>query len=203
MLEKLAAPSVIDAAYREASPNVFFPRATVRCAGTPAFRSQLARDLACLLDVDDRVAAWSCLSFGVYVEDSIHVFDFMVDHIDGTREFLDSVEFAGDPAVTETMACMRRRHRFLSSLEIRSGYRLQNAKDILRFAGYRTPLNDRVRFLAALDEAGSMTVAEAFHVFREVQPLTGIAWMTLQRFILMDLDNGLIGPDTVVRRSQR
>ncbi|TBY90630.1 hypothetical protein E0H40_13800 [Rhizobium leguminosarum bv. viciae] len=201
-MEKRAADhSFLDAAFREASLNVFFPLATVRCPDQSAFRSQIARDLGCLLDVDETVVAWSCLCFGVHVEDRVHVVDFMVDHIDGTREFLDAVEFFGDPAVTETIACMRRRHRFVMPHEIYSGHRLQNAKDLLHYARRRTPSNDRVRLLAALNEAGSMAIGETFSLFREVPPLTAIAWMALHRFISIDLDDALIGPDTLIRRS--
>ncbi|MGR9503748.1 hypothetical protein ACU8MW_08520 [Rhizobium leguminosarum] len=198
-----ASQPYLDAVFREAATNVFFPRNSVRCPDEPAFRSQLARDLGCLLDVDDTVIAWSCLCFGAHVEDRVHVVDFMVDRCDGTREFLDAVEFFGDPAVTETIACMKRRHRFVTPHEIYSGYRLQNAKDLLRYARHRTPLNDRVRLLAALDDAGSMTIAETFNLFREVPPMTAIAWMTLHRFISIDLDDNLVSSDTVVRRSKR
>ncbi|UIK19389.1 hypothetical protein [Rhizobium leguminosarum] len=196
-------PSVVDAVFREASLNNFSPRGSVRCSHAPVFRSQLARDLGCLLDVDETVAAWCCLCFGAKLEDHVHVADFMVDYLDGTREHLDAVEFFGDPAVTETFACMQRRHRFVTLGEIRHGHRLQNAKDILRYARNRTPLNDRVRLLAALDETGSMTVAETFSLFREIPPLTAISWMALHRFILIDLEEGLIGPDTIVRRFTR
>lgn len=201
-MEKRAADhSILDAAFREASLNTFFPLATVRCPDRPAFRNQIARDLGCLLDVDETVVAWSCLCFGAHVEDRVHVVDFMVDHFDGTREFLDVAEFFGDPAVTETIACMKRRHRFVTLGEIYSGHRLQNAKDLLRYARFRTPLNDRVRLMAALSDAGSITVGETFNLFREVPPLTAIAWMTLHRFISMDLDEAPIGPDTLIRRS--
>lgn len=55
--------------------------------------------------------------------------------------------------------------------------------------------------MAALDVSGSITVAETFHLFREVPPMAAIAWMTLHRFISIDLDDDLVGPDTVVRRS--
>lgn len=203
-MEKRAADhSILDAAFREASLNTFFPLATVRCPDRPAFRSQIARDLGCLLDVDDTVIAWSCLCFGAHVDERVHVVDFMVDRFDGTREFLDVVEFFGDPAVTETIACMKRRHRFVTLREIYSGCRLQNAKDLLRYARHRTPLNDRIRLLAALDDAGSMAIAETFNLFREVPPMTAIAWMTLHRFISIDLDDNLLSPDTVVRRSKR
>jgi hypothetical protein len=193
---------VLDAAYREASKNVFYPLHSVRSPGPPAFRSQLARDLGCLLDVDETVVAWSCLAFGVHLEHGVHVVDFMVDRIDGTREFLDAIEYFGDPQVTETIACMKRRHRFVTVTEIRSGNRLENAKDLLRYARQRTPLNDRVRLLATLDEVGSITIAETFSIFREVPPLAAIAWMALHRFISIDLDEDLIGPNTVIRRAE-
>ncbi|GAJ91910.1 hypothetical protein RRH01S_02_05790 [Rhizobium rhizogenes NBRC 13257] len=58
-----------------------------------------------------------------------------------------------------------------------------------------------MRLLAALDEAGSMMIGETFSLFREVPPLTAIAWMTLHRFISIDLDEAPIGPDTLIRRS--
>ncbi len=201
MLETHAANHVVlDAAYREASKNSFYPLHSVRSPGPPVFRSQLARDLGCLLDVDETVTAWSCLAFGVHLNDRVHVVDFMVDHVDGTREFLDATEFFGDPEVTETLACMKRRHRFVTVAEMRSGNRLENAKDLLRYARQRTPLNDRVRLLAALDEAGAIAVGDTFGLFRETAPLAAISWMALHRFISMDLDDELIGPNTLIRR---
>lgn len=45
-------------------------------------------------------------------------------------------------------------HRFIARCEIERGSRLQNAKEVLRYARYRTLLNDRVRLLAALEESG-------------------------------------------------
>lgn len=193
----------LDAVFRQASARQFFPKATVRCPDDPVFRTQLARDLACLLDVDDEVGAWSPLCFGVFIEGCLHVTDFMVDYMDGRREFLDAVELRGDPLVTETLACMRRRHRFVPRIEIEGGYRLQNAKDLLRYADRRTPLNDRVRLLAALDEAGSLTIAETFGLFQETRPMTAISWMILHRFVSADLDAGPLGPETTIRRFQR
>ena len=203
MLETRAANHVIlDAAYREASKNVFYPLHSVRSPGPAVFRSQLARDLGCLLDVDETVVAWSPLAFGVHLDDRVHVVDYMVDHVDGTREFLDVTDYVGDPEVTETIACMKRRHRWVTAAEIRSGPRLENAKDLLRYARHRTHLNDRVRLLAALDEAGSLTVADTFTLFREVAPLAAISWMALHRFIAIDLNEDLIGPSTIIRRAE-
>jgi len=53
----LANKAYLDAVFRQASKKKFLPKATVRCPADPVFRTQLARDLACLLDVDDNVAA--------------------------------------------------------------------------------------------------------------------------------------------------
>jgi hypothetical protein len=57
--------------------------------------------------------------------------------------------------------------------------------------------------LSALEEAGSLTVAESLGVFREVQPMTGVSWMALHRMVVLDLDEAMIGPETVIRRVQR
>ena len=204
MLDRvLANKPQLDAVYRQASARQFFPKATVRCPDDPVFRTQLSRDLACLLDVDDEVGAWSPICFGVFIDGRLHVADFMVDYLDGRRELLDAVETAGDPLVTETLACMRHRHRFIARAEIEDGHRLQNAKDLLRYADRRTPLNDRIRLLAALDEAGSLTIAETFGLFQEARPMTAISWMILHRFIIADLDAAPLGPETAIRRFQR
>ncbi|MDW9668746.1 hypothetical protein GOB27_19400 [Sinorhizobium meliloti] len=198
-----ATQAELEAVFLRASVNTFHPKATVRCPDHAAFRTQLARDLASLLDVDDTVVAWSTLCFGLRVDGQLHVPDFVVTYESGLTEFLDAVEFVGDPAVTETFACVQRRHRYVPRLAIEEGWRLQNARDLLRYARYRISLNDRVRLLAALDEAGSLTVAECFHLFRETQPMTGISLMVLNRFLSMDLDSAPIGPETVIRRFVR
>lgn len=204
MLDRvLANRRQLDAVYRRASERRFFPKATVRCPDDPVFRTQLARDLACLLDVNDEVGAWSPICFGIFIDGHLHVTDFMVDYLDGRREFLDAVELAGDPLVTETLACMQRRHRFVPRLEIQNGHRLQNARDLLRYAYRRTPLDDRIRLLAALDEAGSLTISDTFGLFQETRPMTAISWMILHRFITADLDAAPLGPETAIRRFQR
>lgn len=38
--------------------RVFYSSATVRCDGGKVFRSQAARDVRCLLDVDPSVISW-------------------------------------------------------------------------------------------------------------------------------------------------
>ncbi|OHV76813.1 hypothetical protein [Ensifer sp. LCM 4579] len=194
--------SALDVARRDAATKVFFPCSTVRCAETAVFRTQLARDLGCLLDVDEEVAQWCCLPLALDVGGGVHVPDFVVDYHDGTRLLVDAAEKDGSSEIGEAAASEGIRHRFVLRSEMESGFRLQNAKDLLRYAGHRTPLNDRIRLLAALEEAGSLSIAETFNLFREVQPLTGISWMILHRFIQTNLDESLLGPETVIRRYQ-
>ncbi|WP_430253169.1 hypothetical protein [Neorhizobium sp. DAR64872/K0K18] len=78
--------------------------------------------------------------------------------------------------------------------------RLRNAKDLLRYARYDVTLDDRVRLLAALDENGTLTVAECLPAFKTVPPIAGLASLILSRFIAVDIDDALIGPETTVRR---
>jgi hypothetical protein len=203
MLDQLPRAADLRAVFRRAALNHFHPKATVRCPDDPVYRTQLARDLACLLDVDDDVLLWSPVCSGVVANGKLHVCDFLVDYVDGRREHLDAVEFVGDAAITETLACLNRAHRFVPRLAIEDGYRLQNSKDLLRYAFCRTSLDDRVRLLAALDEAGSMTVVETFGFFRESPPMKALSNLILHRFISVDLDLAPIGPETIVRRFER
>ncbi|MBY3255805.1 hypothetical protein HFO09_08910 [Rhizobium laguerreae] len=196
-------PPALHAAYAEASIKQFHPWATVRCSGTPMFRSQLARDLGCLLDVDRTVVAWLCLPRQVDADIGPHIFDFLVDYDDGASVYLDAVDEEGSPDITEAAAIAGLQHRFEFRDWIEDGFRLLNARDLLRYARWRTPLNDRIRMLAALDDAGSLQVGECLGIFREVAPMTAIAWMALHRLIELDLDECMIGPETLVRRYQR
>ena len=195
--------SKLSLAFREATQKRFFPLTTVRCSESAVFLTQTARDLGCLLDVDDSVVAWSCLPREFETVEGPWIPDFFVDYDDGRSTFLDATSGPELTWVTEAIACRQESHSFVTSDEIKAGHRLQNAKDLLRYGGRRTPLNDRVRLLAVLDEAGSFTVADCLGVFREVQPMMGLAWLVLHRFVSIDLDTGPIGPETVVRRFQR
>ncbi|MDM9627837.1 hypothetical protein QTL95_18255 [Rhizobium sp. S152] len=196
-------PALYDA-YAVATNKQFYPSGTVRCSGVPMFRTQLARDLGCLLDVDRSVVAWTCLPRSVETGDGPHVFDFLVTYDDGAEVYFDAAEDAEDvPDVTEAAAIVGLRHCFEFREFIEGGFRLLNARDLLRYARWRTPLNDRVRVLAVIEEAGSLQIGECLGLFREVAPMTGIAWMFLHRLIDLDLDDAMIGPETVVRRFQR
>lgn len=193
----------LSAVFRKAAQKSFSPFTTIRCSLPAVFLTQAARDIACLLDVDDEVVAWSCLPRQFETGEGPWVPDLLADYVDGRSVFLDAQRSDDDAWVTEAIACQGEYHRFVTRDEVNTGFRLQNAKDLLRYGDRRTPLNDRVRLLASLDEAGSLTVADCLNLFREVLPMTGLAWLTLHRFVSIDLDAGPIGPETVVRRFQR
>ncbi|MEO3998902.1 hypothetical protein [Mesorhizobium sp. CAU 1732] len=186
-----------------ASPLRFEPLGTVRCAGTPLFRTQLARDLGCLLDVDPDVVSWKCLPVLLRDGAKTHVPDFQVVRGNGTC-FLDAVDPATPQCgdwIDEVATRVGNRRETALDAEIRSGARLVNARDLLRYARWRCPLGDRIRLLAALDENSSMTVAECLPAFRETPPIAGLSSLILHRFVEIDLDETRIGPETQVRRS--
>lgn len=129
--------------------------------------------------------------------------DLMATYADGRDVYFHVVDREGDPEVTEAAACRRIWHRFVNAKEIRTGHRLQNAKDLLRYANYQTPLGDRMRLLAALEQEGSATVAECLLLFREINPIAGLSSLILRRWVAIDLDLELIAPNTTVRVFRR
>jgi hypothetical protein len=185
-----------------AQPNsvqIFYPLSTMRCDGPVLFRDQVARDIACILDVDDDVISWSCRSYALTHEHKAYRPDFLVNRadcsllIDGVREDA-APDWVPDAAKAAGLAYEQIEGSSLPRV------RLKNAKDLMRYARYEAALSDRVRLLAALDECSSLTVAEALLVFRETKPMAGLASMILNRFVTIDLDERLIGPETVIRR---
>lgn len=91
-------------------------------------------------------------------------------------------------------------YRPVAMVELEGSFRLRNAKDLLRYGFYRPPLGGRIRLLAALDDMGSLTVAECMAAVREGRPMPTLAALILQGFLETDLDEALIGPETQVRR---
>lgn len=181
-----------------AGKSPFYPVATIKCEGAAVFRSQVARDVACLLDIDSSVSSWRCqpLNNG---EHSHHGSpDFRVSFNDGSHRYLDA------PDRDERDTIFRRHldsdYDQLSHKEVYDGCRLQNARDLLRYGGWRTPLGDRVRLLAALDEHGSLTLAECLSAIQETRPVAGIASLILSGFLEVNMDDALLGPETIVRR---
>jgi hypothetical protein len=181
----------------------FPPKATIKCVGDRLFRSQAARDMACLLDVDPEVESWECQPLELKVRDRIHIPDLLVTYSTTRRCLLDACETGGDVAISEAAASIGHSHRFITREEREGGWRLRNAQDLLRYGNYRCPLGDRIRVIAALDEVGSFSVAEGLGLFREIMPMAGLASLVLQRILTVDLDEELINPDTVVRRTER
>ncbi len=183
--------------------------ATVRCQGTPLFRSGLVRDLSCLLEVDPGVETWECLPFAIMLESTSgerrrHVPDFRVLRSDGSTMLIDALPAAGFKnrmAGLQAIDLADQRYEQVPEHSIRIEPRLSNAKELLRYAGVQVSLSDRVRFLAMLDEYGPTPISECLRGSRSaIDPITMIAVLTLRRFIDMDLDEAPIGPETVIRR---
>jgi hypothetical protein len=191
---------------QSASIRTFYPIATVKCEGSSVFRSQTARDAACLFDVNPSISSWHCMPMSLDYGGGVHVPDFRVLNEDGGRLLVDAsdrimpVDSERIEAVAEIHGI---RYRRLVAEEIYDGTRLQNAKDLLRYGGSALALGDRLRLLAALDENGNLTVAECLTAFTETRPVAGLAQMILRGFVEVDLDMELIGPETMVRRIRR
>lgn len=56
------------------------------------------------------------------------------------------------------------------------------------------PLGDRVRLLAALDEDGSIPVAECLGAFRETRSMAGLSSLILHRFVASIPKRGSVQP---------
>ena len=91
--------------------------------------------------------------------------------------------------------------RHIPEADLHDGFRLDNARDLLRYATYRVSLGDRVRLLTLLEEQGPMPLAACMQVIRDGRDAIGtIAAMALRRFVGIDLDDARIGPETRVSR---
>lgn len=188
------------------SIRIFQPVATIKCDGAAVYRSQVARDVACLFDVNPSVVSWQCMPLPLGDNETAHVPDFLIFDVDGSAILIDAPDraFSVDIAVVEVEARKNgTRYRLLSREEIYDGFRLRNAKDLLRYGHHVTPLGDRLRLLAALDDEGSLPLVECLKAFQETKPVAGIAALILSGFIHVDLDEGPLGPDTLVRRIAR
>ncbi|MFN3320123.1 MAG: hypothetical protein ACK43M_15355 [Allorhizobium sp.] len=181
----------------------FFPRGTVKCHGTAEFRSQVARDVACLFDLDSEVHYWTCNAPSLLISDEPYICDFVVMDSFGVETLIDAPDRNGGPTAADIESAARRAgwsFRRYQRDEVYLGSRLRNAKDLLRYANYGVPLGDRLKLLAALEEHGTLTVAECLTAFSETTPVAGFAAMVLHGFLEVDLDGGLIGPGTTVKR---
>jgi hypothetical protein len=200
-------PGLVSGAVRLAGnaavERTFYPRATVKCEGERIFRSQVARDVGCLLDVDPSVRSWVCAPGAVDVDGGHHVADFAIYHTDARPSFLDAPDRADGPSL-ETLrnaaASNGWDYDVLPEADLYSGFRLRNARDLLRYGNYTVTLGDRIRLLAALDEHGALGFAECLGAFSETKPVAGLSSLILSGLLEIDLDTALIGPSTMVRR---
>ena len=129
--------------------------------------------------------------------------DFHVVYSDGRNRFLDSPDRADrlDQTLLQSIiSATGATYGLLSVSEVYDGFRLQNAKDLLRYGHVVAPLGDRLRLLGALDENGSLTFTECLAAFQESRPVPGLASLILRGYVEVDLDEAPIGPETVVRR---
>ncbi|TZG34281.1 hypothetical protein [Agrobacterium sp. B1(2019)] len=186
-----------------ASIRTFEPSATVKCDGPAVFRSQVARDTACLFDVNPSITSWHCMPISLDYGGGAHVPDFGIVDDDGSRLLIDSPDRASPIDTMEIEACASRhglRYRRLVRQEVYEGFRLQNARDLLCYGNHTLALGDRLRVLAALSEHGTLSVADCLTVFAETKPIAGLAQLILRGFVEIDLDTELLGPETMVRR---
>jgi hypothetical protein len=135
--------------------------------------------------------------------DTGHAADFEVVHDDGLVSFLDAHD-RDVPIESEVLEAVAHdkgvRYRRLSREDVYAGFRLRNAKDLLRYGNYTVPLSDRLRLLGALDENGSLPISDCLNAFQEVKPVAGLASLILHRYLEVDLDAAPLGPETTVRR---
>lgn len=195
--------SVVRAARGRGSFQLFHPIATVKAIGRTQYRSQVARDLACLFDVNVAVRSWTCMPMSLDVGGAPHVPDFAINNVEGAPTLLDAPDRVGsidEAGVTAAAAALSMRYRLVDHDELYDGPRLRNAKDLIRYADHVATLGDRIRVLACLDEQGSLTMAETLQLIRESKPMAALAHMILTQLVEVDMDEALFAPETVVRR---
>lgn len=186
----------------EATQHTHF-RSAVKGPGRPTFRSKVVRDLSTILELNRSVLTWSCNPPPLTVGGRNHAPDLRMQDTDGGWWMLDAFDRklpADSAVIAEAAKLLSHRYRVVDRSEIYDGFRLRNAADLLRYEGHNVPLGDRVRLLAALDENGSLSFADCLRVIRETQPVAALASLILQGLIEVELDEALIGPETMVRR---
>lgn len=180
---------------------IYSPMATIKCDGRAQFRSQQARDFACLLDLDPDVARWSTAPPLLWNGDDEYQLDFVVLTENGSFLIDVGQEEPSAPVwLSAAVESMGHRYRPVAMIDYAESFRLRNAKDLLRYGFYRPPLGDRIRLLAGLEEMGSLTVAECLSAIQEGRPMPTLAALILQGFLEVDLDDALLTPESQVRR---
>ncbi|WP_279483330.1 hypothetical protein [Aureimonas sp. SK2] len=166
----------------------------LRCQGEVAFASPLAADVARLLDVDPEVDHWRCwiaVDGLPFPTDFVTYGDRGVEHVFVRPEGTTDADCDDLPSGS----------RVVTPSDI-DPVRLENAKLILPLARWRVSLDDRVRLLAALDEEGSVTLADCLSIIRHTsRPVAAVAALALARVVDLDLDMPLGARTRVIRRA--
>lgn len=186
----------------DASALSFTPRGAVRCVGLPMFRTQAARDVGCLLDVDPSILSWACLPLVLSRRSRRHVPDFAVTRATGST-LLDVTPASGKSVPPHWVRDAAQRlgygYETHHEADLRGDVGLENARDLLQYAGYRVSLGDRLRILTLLEEHGPMPLSACVQAIRHGHDAIGvIAALVLRRFIEIELDEARIGPETRV-----
>jgi hypothetical protein len=168
------------------------------------FRTSVARDVGCLLDLDPSVISWTCLPLVLSRRNRRHVPDFAVTRATRTL-VVDTIPASGQavPPQWASDAAERLRYGYEVHHEanLRGDVRLENARDLLQYASYRVSLGDRLRVLTLLEDHGPMPLSACLQAIRHGHDAIGvIAALVLRRFIEIELDEARIGPDTRVSR---
>lgn len=181
----------------------FEPRHAVRCVGEMRFRHQAARDLACLLDFDSDVSEWTCFPPPLHDGERTFVVELAVTRSSGTelvRVAALPENFSAPQWVAEA-ARVRGATLRVVPVDDLAGDRLENCRELLRYAKWRVSLSQRIGLLAALDQEGSLTLVECMSAVRNaIDPIGVVAALALRRFVEIDLDSGPLGPETRVTR---
>lgn len=184
------------------SQAVFSQPKFSRCVGRFIARDQLARDVACLLEFEDTVSSWNCRSLEFRQGLDTYRPDFVAERSQDIL-VIDAIgQHRPPPWISEAVRAENYTYQTWSRGDI-DPIRLKNCKDLLRYAGTEVRLGDRIRLLSALEDQGSLTFSECLQMMRESQPICALANMILARFIEIDLDAALLGPDTSVRKFSR
>jgi hypothetical protein len=91
--------ALLKATKNSGSIRTFPPAATIKCDGIGVFRSQTARDVGCLLDLNPSIASWRCMSVSLDVSGGVHIPDFEVFHEDGGVVLIDAPDRMSSVAV--------------------------------------------------------------------------------------------------------
>ncbi|MFS2151448.1 hypothetical protein [Rhizobium sp. Rhizsp42] len=185
------------------SPSEIAYKPTLKGPSRPVFRSNAVRDMGSVLDLNPSVRSWTCGAVVLRVGRKKHAPDLQMEDMDGRLWLLDVFDRKNLPdqdAVATAASEMSCHYRSVDRAEIYEGFRLANAKDLLRYAGHVVPLGDRVRLLALVGEHGPLSFADCLRAVRETQPVAAIASLILQGYLAVELDDELIGPETMVRR---